>query len=522
MTSKLVSHPTIKIHKQENLALSWQVMVFAILLALFAALRVWRITTFSLWGGEAFSMIGVQQAWRDMFAYIVADIVHPPLFYILLKLWIMAGGDSLLWLKLFPVLPGIAVVVPFLLLCRELKFQLKEINLSLLLLAFNGYMIHYAQELRMYSLFTFLAMLSFWLFIRLYNSKGGVAGQLALLTIINLLAIYTHYYGWVVVGVEFLFLLIWQRRRVLAYSLSMLFLFLCFSPWAYLVVREALAIGGLEKNLDWIPKPGLTSILNLYVTFNGPLGPRYLRIFGLLLFGLPLLLWIWRLFRAGFSTQREELVRSSWLIILAFLPVISLFLISQVSDEPVWIDRYFIFIAIPYFMLISSAVNRVNPFWLRNIWIAALVVLSILAGLNDMRTNRMAWEGPQLGSRINWNVLVQHMAAAEADSSGPINVYTLTVISKGLRTGDWAISTSLDYFFDSLGEEKFQTVYVRDTKALLDQAEEDYFWVGFFELEEWPQPSPSTILANNGFHVGQELVVQEQNNRLVLLPVRRK
>jgi hypothetical protein len=509
-------------NKQGNIALSWPVAIFALLMALYISLRLFHITSYSLWGGEAFTMIGVQQGWRDMFSYIVEDIVHPPLFYILLKLWIMTGGESLFWLKLFAVLPSIAVVVPFLLLCRELKLQLREINLALLLLAVNGYMIHYAQELRMYSLFTFLAMLSFWLFIRLFNSSTGTTRQLILLTLVNLLTIYTHYYGWVVVGAELLFLLIWQRGRALAFGLSIGFLMLCFAPWTYLVVQEARSIGGLDSNLDWIPKPGINTILNLYVTFNGPLGSRNIKVLGLLIFGLPLLFWFWQLIQAGLRSQKDELIRFSWLTILAFLPVIALFVISQRFDVSVWMDRYFIFIAIPYMLLVAAAAFRLKPVLLRNVWIVTIVALSVFAGLNDLRTNRMAWESPQLGSRIDWNGLAKQMVAVETGSTGPIKIYTMSIVSKGYRTGNWAISTSLDYFFDMQGEDKFQTLYARNAHALLEQTEEDHFWVGYFDLEEWPQTSPATVLANNGFHLGEALVVQEQNNRLVLLPVWRE
>ena len=524
MRRKPTSSPAQTDNTLRGITFSWSVATFALLFALFVTLRFWQITTYSLWGGEAFSMIGVQQSWGDMFAYIAADIVHPPLFYILLKLWVIAGGDSLLWLKLFPVLSGIAVVVPFLLLCRELNFRLPEINLALLLLAVNGYLIHYAQELRMYSLFMFLAMCSFWLFIRFFKSPGRATEQLLLLTAVNLLSIFTHYYGWIVIGMEFLFLLIWQRRRVMAFGLSMLFLLLCFAPWAYLVVQEARAIGGLDKNLDWIPKPGLTSILNLYATFNGPLGSRYVKLFGLLLFGLPLLPWTWQLFRAGFRAKREELVRFTWLMLLAFLPVIALFLISQKMAQAVWIDRYFIFIAIPYMMLASTAAYRIKPAWVRNLWIVAIALWSLLAGYDDLRTNRMAWESPQLGSRANWDGLVQQMMAGETRSHGPINIYTLTVISKGLRTGDWASSTSIDYFLNLQGDDRFQIVYARDAQALLDQTEEDHFWVAFFELEEWPVTSPSRVLADNGYWVEEVLVFQQQKNinKLVLLQVWRE
>jgi uncharacterized membrane protein len=522
MSSKSLPYASVKGLTEGNKALSWPAIVLALLLVLFVVLRFWHISSYSLWGGEAFTVIGVQKSWSDMFAYIVADIVHPPLFYILLKLWIIIGGESLLWLKLFPVLSGVAVIVPFLLLCRELNMRLPAINLALLMVAVNGYLVHYAQELRMYSLFMFLAVCSFWLFIRWFKSEEMERGQLVLLTVVNLLALYTHYYGWVVVGMEFLFLLIWRRQKVIAFTLSIFFLLLCFAPWAYLVVREALSIGGLEQNLDWIPKPGVRDILDLYVTFNGPLGSRYVKLFGLALFGLPLLFWGWQLVRAGFKERKDDLVRFSWLALLAFVPVLSLFVVSQFMDQAVWMDRYFIFIAIPYMMLVATAVYQLKPKWLRYGWITAIVIWTLLAGFNDWHTNRMAWESPQLGSRVDWDTLTQQMIAAETGSDGPIDVYTLTVFSRGYRTGDWALSTSIDYFMDLHEDDRFQTVYARDVYVVLDRAPEGHFWVGYFYLEEFPQASPAEVLANNGYRLAETLVIQEQNDRLVLVQVRRE
>jgi hypothetical protein len=522
MLSKISPNSLLKQFQLGKIALSWSVVIFALLLIVFVALRLWHITTYSLWGGEAFTMIGVQQSWSDMFAYIAADIVHPPLIYILLKLWIMIGGESVLWLKLFSVIPGIAVVVPFLLLCRQLKFRLPETNLALLLLTFNGYLVHYAQELRMYSLFMFLALCSFWLFMRLFNTPGRAIGQLIVLTGINLLAIFTHYYGWVVVGMEFLFILIWQRRRTISFALSMVFLLLCFAPWAYVVVREARAIGGLDQNLDWIPKPRLTNIANLYVTFNGPLGNRFVKLFGLLVFAFPILAWAWQLVRTGLKQQKDDLHSLSWLAMLAFLPVVALFVVSQQMDQAVWMDRYFIFIAIPYMMLVAAAAFRLKPAWLRNLWIAVIVLMSSLAGYNDWRTNRMAWESPQLGSRMNWDDLVRRMMAAETKTSGPINIYSLTVISNGYRTGDWAISTSIDYFLDMYGDNRFQVVYVRDAQVIIDEVDDDYFWVAFFKLTEWPVLSPAVVFNEHGYLVGDPITYQKNNESFTLLPVQRK
>jgi uncharacterized membrane protein len=523
MLSKALSRLPILSSRSRDTVLSWSSAVFALLLILFIILRFWHITTYSLWGGEAFSMIGVQQSWGDMFAYIVADVVHPPLFYILLKLWIMVGGDSLFWLKLLPVLSSVAVVIPFYFLCRELNFQLPEINLGLLLLAVNGYLIHYAQELRMYSLFMFLALCSYWLFVRWFKAKGPETGQLLLLTVVNLLAIYTHYYGWVVVGMEFFFILIWRRQKVITFGLSMLLLLLCFAPWAYLVVQEARSIGGLEQNLNWIPRPRVTDVLNLYVTFNGPLGNRYVKLFGLALFGLPMLFWVWQLVRSGVKERKDDLIHFSWLSLLGFLPVMMLYVISHQMEQAVWVDRYFIFIAIPYMMLVATAVYQLKPHWLRNIWLVAIVGWASLAGFNDLRTNRMAWEGTQLGSRVPWEELVEQMVAADrVESSEEITIYTLTVISKGIRTGDWPLSTSIDYFLDQQEVTGFRTAYARDVYAVVNRAEEDYFWITFFDIEEWPQPSPTVVLRENGFLVGDELIFHNQNNRVVFVPVWRQ
>jgi hypothetical protein len=514
------SYLSIKEFSSGHKVLSNSIIVFASLLVLFTVLRFWHITNYSLWGGEAFTMIGAQKSWSDMFAYVVDDIVHPPLIYILLKLWIKVGGESLIWLKLFPVISGVAIVVPFLLMCRELNFRLPQINLALLLLGINGYLIHYAQELRMYSLFAFLAMCSFWLFIRFFKTHEQATWQLVVLTIVNLLTIYTHYYGWIVVGIEFLFLLIWQRRKILPFSLSILLLLLCFSPWAYLVFQQARAIGGLDQNLDWIPRPGLNYLLGVYVNFNGPIGSRFVKLLGVIMFGLPLVFWAWQLIRSDFKKSQDQLIIFSWLSLLAFMPVLGVFLISQRMAQAVFIDRYFIFIAVPYLLLVAVSVSHLKPMWVRNLFIIAITVWSLLAGINDLVTNRMAWESPQLGSRLEWHNLAQKMVLSEEESTKPIKVYTLTVISRGgYRTGDWSISTSLEYHFNALDDDRFEMVYARDIYAVLDRINDDHFWVAYFELEEYQQASPIAVLSNNGYLVGDEISYQERNNKIVLLPV---
>ncbi len=170
-------------------------------IALYIAARLWRLTTSCLWFDEIFSVHAARHEWGALLIFVRDDLIHPPLFYVLLKAWIALGGESLVWLRLFPALIAIATLAPFLLLCRELHLQRAEINLALLLMAVNGSLIKYAQEVRMYSLLLFLTTCSLWLFVRFYKRAGVSGRHLATLFTVNLLLSYTHYYGWLVTKV---------------------------------------------------------------------------------------------------------------------------------------------------------------------------------------------------------------------------------------------------------------------------------------------------------------------------------
>ena len=104
-----------------------------------------------------------------MWSFVAQDLIHPPLFYALLKMWIGVGGDGLLWLRLFPVLFSFLALIPFISLCRELKLNNATIAIALGLFAVNGALIKYSQTVRMYTLLMFLSLMSIWLFARYFN-----------------------------------------------------------------------------------------------------------------------------------------------------------------------------------------------------------------------------------------------------------------------------------------------------------------------------------------------------------------
>src|SRR5690349_6683892 len=97
-----------------------QTWILAVLIALATLCRMWHMTAVCLDGDEIFSLEVARQSWHAMTTAIAADSVHPPLFYYLLHLWLRVGSDSLVWLRLLPVLISTAALLPLILFCREL------------------------------------------------------------------------------------------------------------------------------------------------------------------------------------------------------------------------------------------------------------------------------------------------------------------------------------------------------------------------------------------------------------------
>ncbi len=468
-----------------------------------------------------------------MLKFVAADIIHPPLFYALVKVWIGVGGESLLWLRLLPALISVATIVPFFLLARELNLRSSELNLALLLMAVNGYLIKYAQELRMYGLLLFFAVTSLWLFVRFVNSKTDSKKQLVSLFAVNLLLAYTHYYGWTVLLVEGLALLLWWRHRLRAFLVSLGTLVLSYLPWIYLVTISAEQGRGLAQNIGWVTRPNARDVCEFLSMLSVPFfslrsnatsfNDFVIGSIVFVLFGLPLLAFLWRAYKQRRAEGGEPLP-VLWLLLFSFVPLVLVFVLSWILPHSIWGSRHLIITAVPYSVLIAMALTRLRPAWLKATCLVIVSVWFFLAG-----TVLLLRPAPVF-IWCAWESLAQQMLNSQPRSARVVQVYAFEDLVA------YHLWFTLETAQRSVNPDNFKVTVIKGVPGLqedpayflprrFDEIEEqngaklrgDQVWVAFRDRDWNEQRTPLNTIEEQGYRVGRILEFPAQGQKAFLV-----
>ncbi|MEQ1923984.1 MAG: glycosyltransferase family 39 protein, partial [Pyrinomonadaceae bacterium] len=331
-----------------------EMIAMASLIALYVAVRMWHLTDSCLWFDEIFSVHAAEQPWGQILNFVAADLVHPPLFYLILKGWVGIGGSGLLWLRLLPVLFASLAIIPFLLLSRELKLRVSTTVLALLLLGVNGALIKYAQGVRMYTMLMCVSLVSIWLFTRYLNRDKGWVWLL----LTNVVLVYTHYYGFFVVGAEVIYVLAFYRQRAKPLIGMAAIVGALFSPWAIAVISAARRGSEIAQNISWIERPGPSQ---LWVFLIDLIEPFYypgnnLDANSIYTVSLPLLLVIFIagiLFIFGKRANDQQEHKTTLVATFLVVPIVLAFALSWIMPQSIWGTRHLIVVMAPAALLVS-------------------------------------------------------------------------------------------------------------------------------------------------------------------------
>lgn len=199
-------------------------------------LRVWARAGQTLWFDEAFSWRLAAYPWGELLRRAALDN-NPPLYYLLLKGWMMLAGESALALSLLSiVLSGLACAGMFAFVLeaygratceRESPLDKPGVRWLALfaaaLLATSGFQIRWGTQVRMYALLAALAIASSWLLLRAMHARGRALDRWLAYALTTLLLAYSHTYGLFTIGAQAIYvagsLLTEARGRSLASSM---------------------------------------------------------------------------------------------------------------------------------------------------------------------------------------------------------------------------------------------------------------------------------------------------------------
>ncbi len=381
-----------------------------------AILRFYNLASMALWHDEAFSALLIRYPFWEMIDRIALD-VHPPLYYLILRLWDFALGDSLFSLRFFSAFWGI-LVIPFAYLFIKTAFKNERLALiSAALIAINPFQIQYATEARMYTLGTFLIVFSSWLLIKameftpleiksdnkdkLYSASSQKV-KLAILFgnflsgskqykwwlfygVAASAAIYTHYYLIFSVAAQAIFIAFTIVKKyksnftpvplgnqvskfkfdtnlkgaLIAYATA----FIIYLPWLSIFLKQ---LGQVEQNY-WIPKMTASSVSGtLWKMFAG----SNIEVGNLTL----ALITVIFLFILYIAVKRRE-NDNNWLVVFSFAVPFVLAIIFSFKRS-LYLDRYFVFSGLFYLIIFALFIEAVKSKFVKS---GALIILTVLS-----------------------------------------------------------------------------------------------------------------------------------------------
>lgn len=400
MTSNLQKSPlgNLPIHKIPT----WLPITLILLLA--TILYLYQLGTEPLWQDEFYSI-------EDAETFNILEPGVRPLYYMFLKFW-MNFGKSDAWLRSLSVIFSLGSVFLTYKIGRRTAGEFVGL-ISAFLLTLSPTFIFHAQEVRMYSMSTFIALAGTLILIQALENSDlkfiifwAIARVLTILTSpLNILLLFPD-----------LLIITWRYRQQKRVLLSIgIFLLLT----GILIIPSSIAILEIAPKFlgDWVAN--LTPI-NLRMVLSTPevftanppnsseLSKQtdiFFKIYTLLLISLTGL--------ALFYITKNRIKPLLWITAWAFLPCLPILLMSYAFAN-IWFPRYLLFVAPYFFILLAVGFLRIFHRWRS---LAALIgiyyLIAVGFGLNHYYTT---------SERVNWPMITQ--AIARNEQPGDVIIYS--------------------------------------------------------------------------------------------------
>lgn len=335
-------------------------------------LRSYHLTTRSLWLDESFSWRLIQFPFSEMISRTAAD-VHPPFYYVALRVWAIVFGSSVLSLRAFSVMAAALTMLAAYLFTTTAFRSRPSGLLAVALLAVSGWQIAFAWEARMYTFGTALALFSSWFLVKWLRAvePRSPAPSLALVlgyVITATIFVYTHYFAFFILAAHALVVLgyivmksrgrlgeIFQSRTLWQAGLAASLIALLYAPWVPVVVRQAQQV----QAGYWVPAPETWSLADTFYRFFFPTisepahtWPASFRT----LAPLATVLIVWAVLLV-----RRHRVFENWLVVTAGAFPIAAAWATVYVGQSLYNDRFLVFANIFVLIAIAALLTHLRP-----------------------------------------------------------------------------------------------------------------------------------------------------------------
>ena len=312
------------------------------------------------WMDEALSL-GISSHSLGEMRDVLAQDTSPPLYHLLLHVWMRWFGDSEASTHALSMLFSLAVV-PAALWAGLSLFGRRTGWTCAVLAAVSPFLAEYANEARMYSLVVLLSLLATATFLHAFVYRRR--RYLLPFAILTALALYTHYWALLLAlgtGIAALVIVVHgsdRRRLALDAALAFGAIAMMFAPWVPTLLYQR-----THSAVAWALPPTAAVIRDDFLeVLGGPVAAAVLMLAG----GIPLV-----------GVLRRPWNRLSLLTMTLVVPIVVVLTVGWATSVASfqWHSRYFAALLAPLLLLLGSGLARAG-----DTAVPALLVVAILAG----------------------------------------------------------------------------------------------------------------------------------------------
>ena len=174
------------------------------------ALRADHLDFQSLWRDEVDAITFATKALPRLLSTFTKPKENGPLYFLLLRPWITLAGDGEFSVRFFSLAFGV-LAIPLAYALGRRWLSPRGSMLGALLMAFSPYLIWYSQEAKMYTLITFLTMLSLYLYVEAL-ARGRWPYWVAYVVATSF-CLYTHILAALIIPLEIILFVVWWPRH---------------------------------------------------------------------------------------------------------------------------------------------------------------------------------------------------------------------------------------------------------------------------------------------------------------------